>query len=92
MNKTKGITLIELIVALALLSIVFSVIFSFNIFGVRVFGKGSKVRIVPLGSKSAAVLKEYFKSTSSIGSEPLFKNESGKREKAKDKVKDFMFE
>lgn len=40
MNKTKGITLIELIVALALLSIVFSVIFSFNIFGVRVFGKG----------------------------------------------------
>jgi integrase/recombinase XerC len=27
---------------------------------VRVFGKGSKVRIVPLGQKSAEVIKEYF--------------------------------
>jgi len=52
----------------------------FHSMSVRVMGKGSKVRIVPLGSKSAIVLKEYFKSTlSSNGSEPLFKNESGER-------------
>ncbi|TSA26978.1 MAG: tyrosine recombinase XerC [Ignavibacteriales bacterium] len=52
----------------------------FHSMSVRVLGKGSKVRIVPLGSKSAVVLKEYFKSTSSSnGSEPLFKNESGER-------------
>ncbi|MCX6173733.1 MAG: tyrosine-type recombinase/integrase [Ignavibacteriales bacterium] len=52
----------------------------FHSMSIRVLGKGSKVRIVPLGSKSAVVLKEYFKSTSSSnGSEPLFKNESGER-------------
>jgi len=52
----------------------------FHSMSIRVLGKGSKVRIVPLGSKSAVVLKEYFKSTaSSNGSEPLFKNESGER-------------
>ncbi len=52
----------------------------FHSMSIRVLGKGSKVRIVPLGSKSAVVLKEYFKSTtSSNGLEPLFKNESGER-------------
>ncbi|OGV25554.1 MAG: hypothetical protein A3J84_06800 [Ignavibacteria bacterium RIFOXYA2_FULL_37_17] len=52
----------------------------FHSMSVRVLGKGSKVRIVPLGSKSAAVLKEYFSSrSSSNGSEPLFKNESRER-------------
>ena len=52
----------------------------FHSMSVRVLGKGSKVRIVPLGSKSATVLKEYFKNRPSTnGSEPLFKNESGER-------------
>jgi site-specific recombinase XerD len=52
----------------------------FHSMSVRVMGKGSKVRIVPLGSKSAIVLKEYFKSIPSLnGTKPLFKNESGER-------------
>ena len=51
----------------------------FHSMSVRVLGKGSKVRIVPLGSRSATVIKEYFKGRSSTGQEPLFKNESGER-------------
>jgi len=46
----------------------------------RVFGKGSKVRIVPVGEKSVSVIKEYldrneFKSLTS----PLFVAKNGKR-------------
>ncbi len=47
---------------------------------IRVFGKGAKVRVVPLGSKSAEVLKEYLNSlTKKLNPVPLFLDEDGKR-------------
>lgn len=47
---------------------------------VRVFGKGSKTRIVPLGEKSAAVIREYINNVESgTPAEPFFKSASGKR-------------
>lgn len=52
----------------------------FHGMSVRVFGKGSKVRIVPLGSKSSQVLKEYLNTlTSKSTSAPLFVDEKGER-------------
>jgi site-specific recombinase XerD len=45
---------------------------------VRVFGKGSKTRIVPLGDKSSVILKKYYNSLGSLtNASPLFyKNNS----------------
>lgn len=45
---------------------------------VRVFGKGSKTRIVPLGDKSSVILKEYYNSIGNLtDASPLFiKNKS----------------
>ena len=44
---------------------------------VRVFGKGAKVRIVPLGEKSAEVLKGYLKLRANSDSKALFLMENG---------------
>ncbi len=47
---------------------------------VKIIGKGSKTRIVPLGSKSSVVIKDYLKTiNSSSMHEPLFSNNEGKR-------------
>jgi len=47
---------------------------------VRVLGKGSKVRIVPVGQQSKKNLKEYIESFPSENySEPLLKNSKGKK-------------
>lgn len=46
----------------------------------RVFGKGSKTRIVPVGSKSVEIIEEYFKNnpTGKI-SDPLLRTKKGNR-------------
>jgi site-specific recombinase XerD len=47
---------------------------------IRVFGKGSKTRIVPFGDKSISVYKNYILSNSSLSkSEPLLKTKNKKR-------------
>jgi integrase/recombinase XerC len=46
---------------------------------VRVFGKGSKVRIVPLGEKSSKILKQYYDSISQSASTPLFLKKESER-------------
>ena len=47
---------------------------------IRILGKGSKTRIVPLGSKSSVVLKDYIKSISQQKSNrPLFTNDLNER-------------
>ncbi|MEW5843205.1 MAG: tyrosine-type recombinase/integrase, partial [Bacteroidota bacterium] len=47
---------------------------------IRVLGKGSKVRVVPLGSKSAEVLKDYLGTLSAKShSVPLFVDENEER-------------
>jgi site-specific recombinase XerD len=47
---------------------------------IRILGKGSKTRIVPLGSKSSDVLKDYIKSISQQKSnQPLFTNDLNER-------------
>lgn len=47
---------------------------------IRVYGKGAKVRIAPIGSKSAEVLKLYIDSINGKTlKEPLFTNNSGNR-------------
>lgn len=46
---------------------------------IRVFGKGSKVRIVPLGEKSSKVLKQYYESITPTSSTPLFVRADSKR-------------
>ncbi len=46
---------------------------------VRVLGKGSKVRIVPLGEKSSKVLKQYYDSISPSSSSPLFLKKNSER-------------
>jgi site-specific recombinase XerD len=47
---------------------------------IRIFGKGEKMRIVPLGSKSAEVLKEYLQILSIKNSnQPLFTDDFNKR-------------
>jgi len=47
---------------------------------VKVHGKGSKVRIVPLGDKSKQVIEEYLKSVSSqSGNHPLFADNESRR-------------
>jgi len=52
----------------------------FNNMSVKILGKGSKIRIVPLGSKSSLVVKEYLNTIKdSSFHKPLFSNESGKR-------------
>lgn len=52
----------------------------FNNMSVKILGKGSKTRIVPLGSKSSLVLKEYLKTIKDPSyHKPLFSNESGDR-------------
>jgi site-specific recombinase XerD len=46
----------------------------------RVFGKGSKVRIVPVGDKSINIIKEYIESRKNkAGYEPLIITKSGRR-------------
>ena len=50
----------------------------FHGMSIRVLGKGSKVRVVPLGSKSADVLKNYLGTLSAKShSVPLFPDENG---------------
>ncbi|MCL4546956.1 MAG: tyrosine-type recombinase/integrase [Bacteroidetes bacterium] len=52
----------------------------FHGMSIRVLGKGSKVRVVPLGSKSADVLKNYIGTLSAKShSVPLFADEYGER-------------
>ncbi|MEW6701749.1 MAG: tyrosine-type recombinase/integrase, partial [Bacteroidota bacterium] len=52
----------------------------FHSMSVRVLGKGSKVRIVPLGSKSLEVIKKYLQSIPQTNkSRPLFTDEFEKR-------------
>ena len=52
----------------------------FHGMSIRVLGKGSKVRVVPLGSKSAEVLKDYLGTLSAKShSVPLFVDENGER-------------
>ena len=52
----------------------------FHGMSIRVLGKGSKVRVVPLGSKSADVLKNYLGTLSAKShSVPLFAEENGER-------------
>jgi site-specific recombinase XerD len=52
----------------------------FHNFSVKVMGKGSKVRIVPLGSKSVRILKEYLDSvTDKTKTSPLFFDDEGGR-------------
>jgi integrase/recombinase XerC len=47
---------------------------------IRVLGKGAKTRIVPIGSKSSKVLKDYIKSISVKGiNQPLFTNDLNQR-------------
>ena len=47
---------------------------------VKILGKGSKVRIVPLGSKSAVVLENYLNSLNNcLLNQPLFRDDSGSR-------------
>ncbi|MFC2135732.1 tyrosine-type recombinase/integrase [Bacteroidota bacterium] len=47
---------------------------------IRVLGKGSKMRIVPIGTKSIQILKEYLNiRTNASNSQPLFLTSSGKR-------------
>lgn len=47
---------------------------------IRVLGKGSKMRIVPIGAKSIQILKEYLNMRTNISStQPLFLTPSGKR-------------
>jgi site-specific recombinase XerD len=47
---------------------------------IRVLGKGAKIRIVPLGSKSSDVIKDYLKTLSSKSSnQPLFTNDLNER-------------
>lgn len=46
----------------------------------RIFGKGSKTRIVPIGDLSMNIIKQYVKSFDTlIASEALFKTRTGKR-------------
>jgi site-specific recombinase XerD len=52
----------------------------FHIKSIRVLGKGSKVRIVPMGSKSVDVLKVYISSINSFtNSQPLFVDSDNNR-------------
>ena len=52
----------------------------FHNMSVKIFGKGSKVRIVPLGSKSSKVLEEYLTTiTNSSYNQPLFTDETESR-------------
>jgi site-specific recombinase XerD len=47
---------------------------------VRVFGKGSKVRIVPIGSKSLSILRSFIDSKNKVAKkQPLFEDDSGNR-------------
>ncbi len=46
---------------------------------IRVLGKGSKVRIVPLGDKSASILKDYLKVRVQNGEKELFLSEKGNK-------------
>ena len=47
---------------------------------IRVLGKGAKIRIVPLGSKSSDVIKDYLKTLSSKSSnQPLFTKDLNER-------------
>jgi len=47
---------------------------------IRILGKGSKVRLVPIGTKSTEVMKEYLSSLESRSNEiPLFVDKSGDR-------------
>ena len=46
---------------------------------IRVKGKGSKVRIIPIGSKSIEIVKEYLGTTYHKVNEPLIKLKSGNR-------------
>ena len=46
---------------------------------IRVKGKGSKVRIIPIGSKSIEIVKEYLKTTNHFSNEPLIKSKGGNR-------------
>ena len=46
----------------------------------RVLGKGSKTRIVPIGTKSIMIIKEYLNTIDETGSQvPLFKNSDNER-------------
>ncbi len=52
----------------------------FKRMNIRVSGKGSKVRIVPLGAKSSEILKQYYESISAQPSQmPLFRKPDSKR-------------
>jgi site-specific recombinase XerD len=47
---------------------------------IRILGKGAKIRIVPLGSKSSDVIKDYLKTLSSkSNNQPLFTNDLNER-------------
>jgi site-specific recombinase XerD len=46
---------------------------------VKVLGKGSKVRIVPIGEKSLSIINEYITNTSKSVKTPLFVKEDGSR-------------
>ena len=46
---------------------------------VRVKGKGSKVRIVPVGSKSIEIVKQYLQTTDQLINEPLIITKGGNR-------------
>jgi site-specific recombinase XerD len=46
---------------------------------IRVFGKGSKVRIVPIGEKSTVILKHYLEVRPSSLAKELFLNEKGNK-------------
>jgi site-specific recombinase XerD len=46
---------------------------------IRVFGKGNKERIVPIGKKSIQVIQEYLKNTDIEINGPFFVNSKGKR-------------
>ncbi|HOI30107.1 MAG TPA: tyrosine-type recombinase/integrase [Melioribacteraceae bacterium] len=52
----------------------------FKRMNIRISGKGSKVRIVPLGAKSSEILKQYYDSISAQPSQmPLFRKPDSKR-------------
>lgn len=46
---------------------------------IRVRGKGNKIRIVPIGTKSIEIVKQYLQTTDHLINEPLIKTKGGNR-------------